>query len=68
MHPRTGVSDPDRIVSADGKRSIRYGAHEMESSPTKHHFHEESWTYDEDSHTMNVDNIVKRVPLPKQKK
>lgn len=23
-HPRTGAADPDRIVSADGKRSIRY--------------------------------------------
>ena len=44
-HPRTGVPDPDRIVSADGKRSIRYGQHEMNSKPSKHHYHEETWTY-----------------------
>ncbi len=28
-HPRTNFPDSDRLVSADGKRSIRYGAHEM---------------------------------------
>jgi len=33
------MPDPDSIVSADGKRSIRYGSHEMNSKPTKHHYH-----------------------------
>ena len=28
-YPRTGLPDLDRIVSADGKKSIRYGNHEM---------------------------------------
>jgi len=64
-HPRTGLPDPDRIVSADGKRSIRYGNHEMNSKPTKHHYHEEIWTYDPVENVMNVDNSVVRVPLKK---
>ena len=62
-HPRTGQPDPDRLVSADGQRSIRYGDHEMNSSPGKHHYHEETWTYDAETNTMNVDNTVRRVPL-----
>ncbi|MFC7443073.1 polymorphic toxin-type HINT domain-containing protein, partial [Laceyella putida] len=66
-HPRTGQPDPDRLVSKDGKRSIRYGNHEMNSKPTKHHYHEETWTYDEINDVMNVDNVVIRVPLPKGK-
>lgn len=65
-HPRTNEIDPDRIVSADGKRSIRYGSHEMNSKPTKHHYHEETWTYDPVNNVMNVDNTVVRVPLPKK--
>jgi hypothetical protein len=65
-HPRTGVPDPDRIVSADGKRSIRYGSHEMSSSPTKHHYHEETWTYDPATNVVNVDQQVVRVPLKKK--
>jgi hypothetical protein len=65
-HPRTGEIDPDRIVSADGTRSIRYGSHEMNRKPTKHHYHEKIWTYDPASNTMNVDNTVVRVPLPKK--
>ena len=65
IHPRTGDVDPDRIVSADGKRSIRYGNHEMNSKPTKHHYHEETWTLDEKNNVMNVDNLVVRVPLKK---
>jgi RHS repeat-associated protein len=64
-HPRTGLPDHDRIVSADGKRSIRYGNHEMNSKPTKHHYHEETWTYDPVKDIMNVDNTVIRVPLQK---
>lgn len=65
IHPRTGLPDPDRIVSADGTRSIRYGNHEMNSGPTKHHYHEETWTYDPVNNVMNVDNSVLRVPFPK---
>lgn len=65
IHPRTGLPDPDRIVSADGMRSIRYGNHEMNSGPTKHHYHEETWTYDPVNNVMNVDNSVVRVPFPK---
>jgi hypothetical protein len=52
-------------VSADGKRSIRYGKHEMESSPTKHHNHEETWQYDAATDTMTVTNTQVRVPLKK---
>ncbi len=65
IHPRTGLPDPDRIVSADGKRSIRYGNHEMNSKPTKHHHHEETWTLDPANNVMNVDNLVVRVPILK---
>jgi RHS repeat-associated protein len=63
IHPRTGLPDNDRLVSADGKRSIRYGAHEMNSKPNKHHYHEETWTLDLINNVMNVDNTVVRVPL-----
>jgi RHS repeat-associated protein len=63
VHPRTGAPDPNRIVSADGTRSIRYGNHEMGSKPTKHHYHEETWSYDEVSDTMTIGSMIKRVPL-----
>ena len=63
IHPRTGQPDPNRIVSADGTRSIRYGNHEMNSSPTRHHYHEETWSYDPVRHVMNLDNVIVRVPL-----
>jgi hypothetical protein len=59
------LRDEDRIVSADRKRSIRYGHHEMSSSPTKHHYHEETWTHDPENNVMNVDQQVVRVPLKK---
>ncbi|HZI16361.1 MAG TPA: RHS repeat-associated core domain-containing protein [Myxococcus sp.] len=62
-HPRTGLPDPDRIVSADGLRSIRYGSHEIGSSPTKHHYHEEVWTLNPATNKMDVHNTVIRVPL-----
>jgi hypothetical protein len=65
LHPRTGLPDADRIVSADGTRSIRYGSHEMNSSPTKHHFHQETWSYDAASDTMTVTNTQVRVPSQK---
>jgi hypothetical protein len=41
IHPRTGLKDPDRIFSVDGTRSIRFGLHEMNSKPSKFHYHEE---------------------------
>ncbi|WES68092.1 hypothetical protein [Superficieibacter sp. HKU1] len=55
----------DRIVLADGKKSIRYGNHEMNSKPTKHHYYEEIWTLDPINNVMNVDNVVVRVPILK---
>lgn len=65
IHPRTGVPDPTRIVSADGKRSIRYGDHEKASAgTTKHHYHEETWTYDPVNDVMNVDNVIRRIQAP----
>lgn len=63
--PGTGMPDPDRIVSADGKRSIRYGNHEMNSKPTKHRYHEEIWTLEPINNVMNVENLVARVPILK---
>jgi len=41
IHPRTGLPDPGRIVSADGSRSIRFGTHEVGTDPI--HYHEETW-------------------------
>lgn len=66
-HPRTGVDDPFRLVSADGTRSIRYGNHERNGSDTKHHFHEETWTWD-NGQTLTVTNTQQRVPLLAPKK
>lgn len=44
INPRTGLVDNDRIFSADGTRSIRFGNHEMNSmGTTKFHFHQEEW-------------------------
>ncbi len=69
-HPRTGQPDPDRIVSADGTHSIRYGDHEAGTGqhagakPSKHHYHEESWSYDSSTDTMTVTNTKVNVPLP----
>lgn len=67
IHPRTGALDSNRLVSPDGKRSIRYGCHEMNSKPTLHHYHEETWTYDPVTDTITVDNQIIRVPFPKKK-
>ncbi|MGF6556143.1 RHS repeat-associated protein [Pseudomonas sp. S30_BP2TU TE3576] len=66
-HPRTSIPDNDRLVSADGTRSIRYGAHEMGSNPSKHHYHEEKWMLELKGNVMNVESTVVRVPLPKKK-
>ena len=62
-HPRTGVVDATRLVSADGQRSIRYGAHEQNSSANQHHFHEETWTYDAPTTTLTVANVLRRTPV-----
>lgn len=50
-------------MSADGKRSIRYGDHEKTSSPNLHHYHEETWTWDSSANTISVANEVQRVPV-----
>ncbi|MFD9405705.1 putative T7SS-secreted protein [Streptomyces sp. NPDC059989] len=63
VHPRTGLPDPDRLVSADGTRSIRLGPHEMGGKPTRFHFHMETWTFISPSNTWVVDNTMVRVPL-----
>jgi hypothetical protein len=56
-NPFTGEYEPDRIWSADGKRSIRFGDHEMYTNPDMMHFHKESWF---DTHVENVyQNILK---------
>ncbi|TQF65809.1 RHS repeat protein [Rhodococcus spelaei] len=64
-NPRTGMPDPDRITSADGSRSIRFGGHEMNSSPTKFHYHEEVWSFSPVANSWSLDNTVVRVPFPK---
>ena len=64
IHPRTGVADPNRIFSADGIKSIRFGNHEMGSMGTpKGHFHYETWTYDAATDTMTVTNTLQRIIL-----
>ncbi|MBM7440948.1 putative T7SS-secreted protein [Streptomyces sp. HB132] len=63
IHPRTGLPDPDRLVSADGTRSIRLGDHEMNSKPTRFHFHKETWTFISPTNTWIIDNTMVRVPL-----
>ncbi|WP_157640956.1 polymorphic toxin-type HINT domain-containing protein [Longispora albida] len=62
-HPRTGEIDPNRLVSADGRRSIRVGPHEMGSKPTKFHYHEESWDWHSPSNTWYYSNRLVRVPM-----
>jgi RHS repeat-associated protein len=62
INPRTRVPDPNRIFSADGTRSIRFGPHEMNSPPTKFHFHQETWTHDPLTDNWRVHNVVQRVP------
>jgi hypothetical protein len=62
INPKTGMIDPNRIFSADGTKSIRFGAHEMNTiGTTKGHFHYETWTYDATTDTMNVTNILQRI-------
>ncbi|MEU4210383.1 putative T7SS-secreted protein [Streptomyces sp. NPDC026206] len=63
VHPRTGEVDQNRLVSADGRRSIRMGDHEMNSKPTKFHFHMETWDFVAPSNEWIVGNTMARVPL-----
>ena len=58
----TGANEIDRIFSADGTRSIRFGPHEMRSiGTTKAHFHYETWLFDPTSNTVYVENILQRI-------
>ncbi len=62
INPRTGAVDPNRIFSADGTKSIRFGSHEMGSMGTpKGHFHYETWMYDAATDTMTVTNTLQRI-------
>ena len=56
IDPRDGLPYADRIWSADGKRSIRFGEHEMNSKPNKLHYHQETW------HSDKVENVLQRIP------
>ena len=55
IDPRDGLPDPDRIWSADGMRSIRFGPHEMNSGQRKLHYHKETWR------DYVVENVLQRV-------
>lgn len=63
IHPRTGQVDPNRLVSSDGRRSIRMGDREMNSKPTKFHYHMETWDWNSVTNTWTVGNTMQRVPL-----
>ncbi|HVV87360.1 MAG TPA: DUF4157 domain-containing protein [Kofleriaceae bacterium] len=62
-HPRTGGTETGRVMSHDGLRSIRYGDHEKTSKPNQHHYHEETWKWDQGGNVINVENRVQRVPV-----
>ena len=58
----SGNNEMDRIFSADGTRSIRFGSHEMRSiGTTKAHFHYENWQFDPESHIVYVMNTLQRL-------
>jgi hypothetical protein len=62
VNPISGVTDNNRIFSADGTRSIRFGNHEMGSLGTNSsHFHYETWIPDSASDTVIVDNVLQRM-------
>ena len=62
-HPRTGVVDNTRLVSADGQRSIRYGNHERNSNAGNHHFHQETWVHNAEANTVTVNNTLRRASV-----
>lgn len=57
-----GEYDSNRIFSADGTKSIRFGNHEMGKlgTPTAH-FHFEEWIYDASSNTVTYYNRLQRL-------
>ena len=58
----TGANEVDRIFSADGTKSIRFGDHEMRSlGTTKAHFHYENWLFDPVNNTVYVENVLQRL-------
>lgn len=62
IHPIKKIADQDRIFSADGTRSVRFGKHEMNSFGTnKAHFHQERWIYDSKTDVMNYHNTLIRI-------
>jgi len=62
INPVTGEIEPNRIFSADGTKSIRFGGHEMDSIGTRNaHYHEEKWSYDLLCNTMTVSNYLQRI-------
>jgi len=62
INPITGMADNNRIFSADGTRSIRFGNHEMNSmGTTKFHFHQEEWKYDSTNDVMEYYNTLVRI-------
>ena len=62
INPRTGLVDNNRLFSADGTRSIRFGNHEMNSvGTTKFHFHQEEWKYDPNNDVMEYFNTLIRI-------
>lgn len=62
INPITGKADNNRIFSADGTRSIRFGNHEMRSMGTsKFHFHQEEWVYDSINDIMDYYNTLIRI-------
>ena len=61
-NPITGEIDANRIFSANGTRSIRFGKHEMSKMGTgKFHYHEEQWIYEPIKNIMNYYNTLRRV-------
>lgn len=62
LHPRMGVADAERLVSADGQRSIRYANHERNSPANLHHFHEENWTLN-GANEVDLNQVIKRTPV-----
>ncbi len=58
-NPYTGKCDVNRLFSAYGTRSIRFGNHEMQSLGTsKAHFRYEFWAYNSNTNTVIVDNFL----------
>ncbi|GAA0756069.1 hypothetical protein [Clostridium sartagoforme] len=62
INPYTNNVDSNRIFSADGARSIRFGNHEMGSYGTnKFHYHEEIWGFNPSDNIVDVSNLLRRI-------